>query len=128
MTNKCVALGLTPSFGFGDRTGLATSGHVVHALHTTRLAAAAGATVSRRARRELLRGSLSLEETGSSAVAAVAEAMRPRPQDGSKSLLAAELDRLWADLDLQTDGDDATMKPLLEQLLMELTEQPIHKF
>ena len=106
----------------------ATSGHVVHALHTTRLAAAAGATVSRRARRELLRGSLSLEETGSSAVAAVAEAMRPRPQDGSKSLLAAELDRLWADLDLQTDGDDATMKPLLEQLLMELTEQPIHKF
>ena len=28
MTKKCVALGLTPSFGFGDRTGLATPGHV----------------------------------------------------------------------------------------------------
>lgn len=28
MTNQCVALGLTPSFGFGDRTGLATPGHV----------------------------------------------------------------------------------------------------
>ncbi len=28
MNNKCVALGLTPSFGFGDRTGLATPGHV----------------------------------------------------------------------------------------------------
>ncbi len=28
MTNKCVALGMTPSFGFGDRTGLATPGHV----------------------------------------------------------------------------------------------------
>jgi hypothetical protein len=28
MTKKCVALGLNPSFGFGDRTGLATPGHV----------------------------------------------------------------------------------------------------
>ena len=28
MTKKCVALGLAPSFGFGDRTGLATPGHV----------------------------------------------------------------------------------------------------
>ena len=28
MTKKCVALGLAPSFGFGDRTGLATAGHV----------------------------------------------------------------------------------------------------
>lgn len=28
MTKKCVALGMTPSFGFGDRTGLATPGHV----------------------------------------------------------------------------------------------------
>ena len=28
MTKRCVALGLTPSFGFGDRTGLATPGHV----------------------------------------------------------------------------------------------------
>ena len=28
MADKCVALGLTPSFGFGDRTGLATPGHV----------------------------------------------------------------------------------------------------
>ena len=28
MTDKCVALGMTPSFGFGDRTGLATPGHV----------------------------------------------------------------------------------------------------
>ena len=28
MTKKCVALGTTPSFGFGDRTGLATPGHV----------------------------------------------------------------------------------------------------
>lgn len=28
MSKKCVALGLTPSFGFGDRTGLATPGHV----------------------------------------------------------------------------------------------------
>ena len=26
--NKCVALGLAPSFGFGDRIGLATAGHV----------------------------------------------------------------------------------------------------
>jgi hypothetical protein len=28
MSKKCVALGLAPSFGFGDRTGLATPGHV----------------------------------------------------------------------------------------------------
>lgn len=28
MSKKCVALGLQPSFGFGDRTGLATPGHV----------------------------------------------------------------------------------------------------
>ena len=28
MTKKCVTLGMTPSFGFGDRTGLATPGHV----------------------------------------------------------------------------------------------------
>ena len=28
MTKKCSTLGLTPSFGFGDRTGLATPGHV----------------------------------------------------------------------------------------------------
>ncbi len=28
MTKKCVALGMAPSFGFGDRTGLATPGHV----------------------------------------------------------------------------------------------------
>jgi hypothetical protein len=28
MTNACVTLGLKPSFGFGDRTGLATPGHV----------------------------------------------------------------------------------------------------
>lgn len=28
MTKNCVTLGLTPSFGFGDRTGLATPGHV----------------------------------------------------------------------------------------------------
>jgi len=28
MNINCVALGLTPSFGFGDRTGLATPGHV----------------------------------------------------------------------------------------------------
>ena len=28
MNKKCVALGLAPSFGFGDRTGLATPGHV----------------------------------------------------------------------------------------------------
>ena len=28
MSKKCVALGLKPSFGFGDRTGLATPGHV----------------------------------------------------------------------------------------------------
>jgi hypothetical protein len=28
MADKCAALGLTPSFGFGDRTGLATPGHV----------------------------------------------------------------------------------------------------
>jgi len=28
MTKKCEVLGLTPSFGFGDRTGLATPGHV----------------------------------------------------------------------------------------------------
>ncbi|TWT50590.1 hypothetical protein Pla22_33330 [Rubripirellula amarantea] len=28
MTKKCVALGMQPSFGFGDRTGLATPGHV----------------------------------------------------------------------------------------------------
>ena len=28
MNRKCVALGLSPSFGFGDRTGLATPGHV----------------------------------------------------------------------------------------------------
>ncbi len=28
MPKKCVALGLAPSFGFGDRTGLATPGHV----------------------------------------------------------------------------------------------------
>ena len=28
MAKKCVALGLAPSFGFGDRTGLATPGHV----------------------------------------------------------------------------------------------------
>ena len=26
--NKCVTLGLEPSFGFGDRIGLATPGHV----------------------------------------------------------------------------------------------------
>ena len=25
---RCVALGMQPSFGFGDRTGLATPGHV----------------------------------------------------------------------------------------------------
>ena len=28
MPQKCVALGMAPSFGFGDRTGLATAGHV----------------------------------------------------------------------------------------------------
>ncbi|TWU04492.1 tagaturonate epimerase family protein [Stieleria varia] len=28
MTQKCSTLGMTPSFGFGDRTGLATPGHV----------------------------------------------------------------------------------------------------
>ena len=28
MTRHCTTLGLTPSFGFGDRTGLATPGHV----------------------------------------------------------------------------------------------------
>lgn len=28
MPNSCVTLGLSPSFGFGDRTGLATPGHV----------------------------------------------------------------------------------------------------
>ncbi len=28
MSDKCVTLGLAPSFGFGDRTGLATPGHV----------------------------------------------------------------------------------------------------
>ncbi|MCA9140827.1 MAG: hypothetical protein KDB00_28850 [Planctomycetales bacterium] len=28
MTKKCTTLGLEPSFGFGDRTGLATPGHV----------------------------------------------------------------------------------------------------
>ncbi len=28
MTKKCVTLGMQPSFGFGDRTGLATPGHV----------------------------------------------------------------------------------------------------
>ena len=28
MPQKCVALGMQPSFGFGDRTGLATPGHV----------------------------------------------------------------------------------------------------
>ncbi len=28
MSQKCVTLGLAPSFGFGDRTGLATAGHV----------------------------------------------------------------------------------------------------
>ena len=28
MKNECVTLGLKPSFGFGDRTGLATPGHV----------------------------------------------------------------------------------------------------
>ena len=28
MTKPCVTLGMTPSFGFGDRIGLATPGHV----------------------------------------------------------------------------------------------------
>jgi hypothetical protein len=32
MSNKPVALGLAPSFGFGDRTGLATQGHVAAML------------------------------------------------------------------------------------------------
>ena len=32
MSNKPVALGLAPSFGFGDRTGLATQGHVASML------------------------------------------------------------------------------------------------
>ncbi|MEO0415520.1 MAG: tagaturonate epimerase family protein, partial [Verrucomicrobiota bacterium] len=32
MSKPCVTLGLTPSFGFGDRIGLATAGHVA-AMH-----------------------------------------------------------------------------------------------
>jgi hypothetical protein len=90
MTQRCVPLGLEPSFGFGDRTGLATPGHLAA---MKRCGAGIQAIFPQQSIREMTR-------TRRTAQQVMDEAMRAVEQEGWDGPVGADADHLKVDADV----------------------------
>ena len=91
MTQKCTTLGLAPSFGFGDRTGLATPGHVAAMQRRDRGIAA---IYPQQSIREMTR-------TGRTPQQVMDDALRGATEAGWTGAIGADADHLKTDQDVE---------------------------